>query len=103
MMSMVAPVWHTSHWGAYTVEVDGGRLAAVAPHPTDPDPSPLLGNIVSGNGRARVLRPAARRGWLEDGPGPDRRRGADTWVELSWDEVLDRVATELRRVAAEHG
>jgi biotin/methionine sulfoxide reductase len=103
IMWMVAPAWHTSHWGAYTAEVEGGRLVGVAPHPADPAPSDLLGNIVSGNGRARVTRPMARRGWLEDGPGPDGRRGADGWVALSWDEALDRVAAELRRVIDEHG
>ena len=100
---LVAPASHSSHWGAYTAEVEGGRLVGVTPHSADPAPSPLLGNIVSGNGRARVTRPMARRGWLEDGPGPDRRRGSDAWVTVSWDEVLDRVAAELRRVIAEHG
>jgi biotin/methionine sulfoxide reductase len=94
---------HTSHWGAYSAEVDDGRLVGVAPFEGDPDPSPLLGNVVSGNDRARVTRPMIRRGWLEDGPGPDRRRGADTWVAVGWDEALDRVAGELRRVMSEHG
>ena len=102
-MWRVAHASHTSHWGAYSAVVDGGRLVDVTPHRADPLPSPLLGNIVSGNARARVLRPAIRRGWLEDGPGPDRRRGSDTWVEVGWDEALDRVAAELRRVIDEHG
>jgi biotin/methionine sulfoxide reductase len=94
---------HASHWGAYTAEIRDDRLVAVTPHRDDPLPSELLGNIVSGNGRARVTRPMARRGWLEDGPGADRRRGADEWVALSWDEALDRTADELRRVLREHG
>jgi biotin/methionine sulfoxide reductase len=44
-----------------------------------------------------------RRGWLEDGPGPDSRRGADEFVEVDWAEALDLVAGELQRVRAEHG
>ena len=44
-----------------------------------------------------------RRGWLERGPGPDRRRGSDEFVPVSWDEALDRLAAELRRVYARHG
>ena len=48
-------------------------------------------------------RPAVRRGWLENGPGPDERRGADEFVELDWAEALDLVAAELQRVSAQHG
>ena len=45
----------------------------------------------------------ARRGWLERGPGPTRDRGSDSFVELSWDEALDRAAAELERVRGAHG
>jgi biotin/methionine sulfoxide reductase len=102
-MTDVPSASHTSHWGAYTAHVRDDELVGVDPHPDDPLPSPLLGNIVSGNGRARVAHPAIRRGWLEDGPGTDPRRGADEWVTVSWEEALDRTATELGRVIGEHG
>ena len=39
-----------------------------------------------------------RRGWLDHGPRPDRRRGRDEFVRLSWPRVLDLLADELRRV-----
>jgi biotin/methionine sulfoxide reductase len=94
---------HSSHWGAFSVTVRD-REVAVAPHPRDPDPSALLGNIpASVSHRARIARPMIRRGWLEQGPGPDRRRGCDQFVPVSWDEALDRLADELRRVYARHG
>ncbi|MEA5362464.1 molybdopterin-dependent oxidoreductase [Amycolatopsis sp., V23-08] len=93
----------TSHWGAFSADVTGGRLRVV-PHPADPAPSPLLGNLAAAlDHPSRVARPAVRRGWLEDGPGPDERRGRDEFVEVPWDEVLDRVAAELGRVREEHG
>jgi biotin/methionine sulfoxide reductase len=94
---------HSSHWGGFTVRVDGGDIAEVQPlH--DPDPSPLLRNLPGSiRHAARVQRPVARRGWLENGPGPSRRRGDDSFVALSWDEALDRAAAELRRVIDEHG
>ncbi|MBM4268731.1 MAG: molybdopterin oxidoreductase [Deltaproteobacteria bacterium] len=98
----MAALTHSSHWGAFTVRVDGGDVAEVEPlH--DPDPSPLLRNLPgSVRHESRILRPVARRGWLENGPGP-ARRGDDSFVELSWDEALDRTAAEYRRVVAEHG
>ena len=95
---------HMSHWGAFRVTVDGDDIVGVEGHPDDPAPSPLLGNFVDGaRNDSRVTKPAIRRGWLENGPGPDDRRGADEFVEVGWDEAIDLVAAELRRVRAEHG
>src|SRR5271169_4629913 len=94
---------HSSHWGAFSVLVrDQG--VEIAPHARDADPSILLGNIPAAVSHpARIARPMVRRGWLEHGPGPDHRRGRDELVPLSWPEVLDLVAAELRRVYAAHG
>jgi biotin/methionine sulfoxide reductase len=95
---------HASHWGSYSVEVVDGQVTAVTPHPEDTDPSPLLANV-AGTVRspARVLHPTVRRGWWDDGAGPDHRRGADEWLEVSWEVVSDRLAAELRRVIDHHG
>lgn len=89
----------TSHWGAFSAGLDADGRLQVNPHPSDPSPSPLLGNL-PGSLRhpTRVAAPAIRRGWLEHGPGPDRARGRDEFVEVEWDEALDLLATELRRV-----
>ncbi len=74
------------------------------PTPPIPDPSPLLGNIAGAlHHRARVARPAIRRGWLERGPGPSPQRGHEPFVEVSWDEALDLVADEVARVRDVHG
>lgn len=97
---------HVAHWGTYTAEVtaDGADVATVTPWSGDLAPSPLLGNIPgSVTHRSRVARPAARRGWWENGPGPDERRGHDEFVRPPWDEVLDRLADEYARVIGEHG
>ncbi|MEO0429528.1 MAG: molybdopterin-dependent oxidoreductase [Pseudomonadota bacterium] len=89
-----------NHWGAGIAEMRDGRLVAVHPHPHDPAPSAINGNIASSlGGRARVRRPAIRRGWLEGGG----TRGRDCFVEVSWDRALDAVAAELARVRTEHG
>ncbi len=94
---------HSAHWGAFSATLDGGRLV-VRPHPGDPDPSPLIQNFPEAlHHRVRVTTPAVRRGWLERGPGPDSARGHDDYVSMPWNEVLDRLAAELRRVEQQHG
>ncbi len=94
---------HSSHWGLFSAGWLNGKLV-VKPHPNDPDPNPLIDNFPSAiHHRARINTPMVRRGWLENGPGADARRGEDEFVAMSWPEVLDLVATELRRVKASHG
>ncbi|MEE2033915.1 molybdopterin-dependent oxidoreductase, partial [Rhodococcus chondri] len=53
--------------------------------------------------RSRIAHPAVRRGWLEQGPGPTDRRGSDEFVAVSWDELIELLAGELRRVKDTHG
>lgn len=100
-MSVLLP--HSAHWGVFRASWRDGELV-VQPHPGDPDPNPLIENFPAAlRHRARVTRPMVRRGWLERGPGPDARRGRDEFVPMAWDEVLDRLAAELRRVKDTHG
>lgn len=93
-----------THWGAFTATVDSGDITSVTPLDGDTDPSPALGNL-PGSVRhvSRITSPAVRRGWLDDGPGPTARRGADEFVAVSWDELTELLATELRRVVDIHG
>ncbi len=101
-MSTVIPT--TSHWGAHGVRVVDDEIVEVVPHPTDPDPSPLLAGVIGAARHAtRIQRPAIRRGWLEHGPGPSDSRGNDDFVEVSWSEAIDAVAAELQRVRSKHG
>lgn len=95
---------HSSHWGAFSV-VRRGDDIEVIPHPDDPAPSPILGNFPGARShRARILQPAIRRGWLENGPGGKRdARGSDEFVPVSWEVVNDLLPTELTRVARDFG
>jgi biotin/methionine sulfoxide reductase len=95
---------HTSHWGAFQAEVEDGALVAVHPHAGDPDPAPLLGNLVGSLAhRARIAQPMIRAGWLDRGPGPDARRGAEPFVAVSWATATRLLARELGRVYRDHG
>jgi len=94
----------TSHWGAFGVRAGPDGQVTVTAHPDDPAPSPLIGNVPGGlRHQTRVARPAIRRGWLRDGPGPSDRRGRDPFVEVDWDTAADLLAGELTRVRAQHG
>src|ERR1700736_4631771 len=96
----------TSHWGASRVRRYAGADAGIAvlPHPADPAPSPLLGNVADSlTHPTRVRRPAIRRGWLERvlrglDPIPTDARGTEPFVEVDWDEAADLLAAELQRV-----
>ena len=87
---------HSSHWGAFEAEVADGTVVAIHPYRHDPDPSPLLGNIVDSlRHRARITQPMIRSGWLDRGPGGDSRRGAEAFVPVSWTTALDRLCALL--------
>ena len=94
-----------SHWGAFGVEVRDGRAVGIVPFAKDPNPSPIIDGIVdSVYGENRIAGPAVRAGWLEHGPGARTEgRGRDPFVPVPWDEALDLVAGELRRVKERHG
>ncbi|HYS16426.1 MAG TPA: molybdopterin-dependent oxidoreductase [Candidatus Binatia bacterium] len=95
---------HSSHWGAFEAEVADGTVVAIRPYRHDPDPSPLLGNIVDSlRHRARIAQPMIRAGWLDRGPGADPRRGAEPFVPVSWTTAIDLLARELRRVYDQYG
>ncbi|WP_136685126.1 molybdopterin-dependent oxidoreductase [Falsirhodobacter xinxiangensis] len=92
---------HSSHWGAFRARTTAPGVLEIEPFDGDPEPSALLRNIPAALAHpARLSRPLVRKGWLEDGPGPDRRRGSDEYIELDWDHALDLAARELRRLGA---
>lgn len=93
-----------THWGVFSAEIVDGDIAAVNPPSDDGDPSPLLGNMPGSiRHRSRITGPAVRRGWLRDGPGPSTDRGADEFVAVSWDQLTELLADELRRVVDTYG
>ena len=94
-----------AHWGVYEVEYDDkGQATKLHPFSQDPDPSPIGLHMLSDEvARMRVRRPSFRKSWLEKGPGAATdKRGQEPFVEVPWDEALDMVAGELKRVKDAH-
>lgn len=93
-----------THWGVFTAWVHGGDIAAVAALASDTNPAPQLQNLPGAvRHRSRIANPAVRRGWLQHGPGPSSARGAEEFVEVSWDELIELLASELRRTVDRYG
>ncbi|HYF78998.1 MAG TPA: molybdopterin-dependent oxidoreductase, partial [Symbiobacteriaceae bacterium] len=53
-------------------------------------------------GADRLKYPMKRKNW-EPGGGKKELRGRDEWVRISWDEALDIVASEIKRIKEKHG
>ncbi len=96
---------HHSHWGAFSALVRDGRLVGVSGFEKDPDPSPIIYSIPDAvYSHSRITQPVVRAGWLKHGPGGNRKeRGADLFVQVSWEKALDLVAKEIDRVKTKYG
>src|SRR5215510_2629356 len=89
-----------AHWGAFTALVEDGRVVGCEPFARDPAPSNMLDAIPEMvHSPLRIARPAIRDGWREG----KERTGADRFHEVSWDEALAAVASELARVRETFG
>lgn len=53
-------------------------------------------------GADRIKYPMKRKNWAPGG-GNKELRGKDEWVRISWDEALDLVAGELKRIKEKYG
>jgi biotin/methionine sulfoxide reductase len=93
-----------THWGVYRPVVRDGVLVGMDGAEWDRDPSPIGQSMIAGiTASSRVMRPAIREGFLRRRGAARAQRGMEKFVEVPWDEALDIVADELRRVIAQHG
>lgn len=53
-------------------------------------------------GPDRLKYPMKRKNW-EPGGGKKELRGRDEWIRISWDEALDIVASEIKRIVDAYG
>ena len=94
-----------AHWGLFTAEVTGGRLVRTLPFSRDPYPNRMvtvMADLVYSPNRVKF--PMIRQGFYRDRSKSDpSARGKEPFVRVSWDEALDIVAGELRRVKTQYG
>jgi anaerobic dimethyl sulfoxide reductase subunit A len=53
-------------------------------------------------GADRLKYPMVRKNW-EPGGGKKELRGIDEWIQISWDEALDILASETKRIVGKYG
>ena len=93
-----------TQWGVYELEVAGGDIVAVHGIPADPNPAPIGQVLLDGvRHSSRIKRPSIRKGWLNGRDRARQVRGADSFVEVPWDEALELAALELKRVKEQFG
>lgn len=93
------------HWGVFKAKVEGGRAVAFEPWEKDPAPSfQLPGVLDSIYSPTRIKYPMVRRAFLEKGAAADpSTRGQGDFVRVSWEQALDLVTSEIRRVQEQYG
>ena len=96
-----------SHWGIVRATVRDGRIVRVAPFELDRAPSPNLDRLANlPYSPSRIRYPMVREGYLKAGSASNAHRanrGKEKFVRVSWDEALDLVASEIRRVYEQYG
>lgn len=100
-----AEVISGSHWGAFHATVEDGRWTEIRGWDKDAFPSHQLPGVLdSVYSPTRIKYPMVRRSYLENGPGAAvEKRGVDDFVRVTWEEALDLVEAEFKRMPEEHG
>ncbi len=94
----------STHWGVYDITTENGAIKSIVPFDRDPDPSPIGQSLHAVTGPVRIRHPAVRKSYVEGGAGARRNmRGAEPFVNVSWNEALDLAAAEIKRVTATFG
>lgn len=95
----------SSHWGTYRVETENGTVKALHGFEEDDDVSPIGSGIVEVlDAPSRIKAPMVRKSWLESGPGSNNHlRGAEPFVEVTWEQAQKLLAEEFSRVKSKFG
>lgn len=98
-------VFSGSHWGAFKATVKDGQWTKITAWENDPHPSHQLEGVLdSVYSPTRIKYPMVRRAYLEKGPGAENEtRGQDDFVRVTWDQALELVVKELKRVEETYG
>ncbi|EMH4164796.1 molybdopterin guanine dinucleotide-containing S/N-oxide reductase [Pluralibacter gergoviae] len=93
-----------AHWGPMLVETDGERVfssrSALADS-ADNSLQSVVGEQV--HSKTRVRWPMVRKGFLASPESPQGARGEDEFIRVSWEQALDLIDGQHRRIRARYG
>jgi len=94
-----------THWGGFSARVQYGKFVEAIPYSFDPVPKGYLDQLPGWvYAQSRVRYPMVRESFLRKRSAADPTlRGAEAFVQVSWDVALKLVADELRRVKSQYG
>lgn len=93
-----------THWGVVETIVVDGKISKLEPVPEDWHPSSNLNALAElPYAPSRIRYPMVRESYLKERIASRDRRGEGKWIRVSWDEALDLIASELKRVYSEYG
>lgn len=94
---------HATHFGPLEAVVRNGKMVDVKPHPAVNQMRPMLSSMADYvNSPNRIKNPCVRKSYLE-GRREVELRGAEPFVEVSWDTALDMVAEKLKETKDRYG
>lgn len=99
-------VYTAAHWGALKVSVKNGKIVKSTNAFSGMIENPLqsvTADLVDGKNTNRIKAPMVRKSYLEKKANHRELRGADEWVEVSYDQAIKLVSDEIKRVRREKG
>lgn len=99
-------VYTAAHWGALKVSVKNGKIVKSENAFDGMVYNPLqsvTADLVDGKRTNRIKAPMVRKSYLEKKANNRELRGADEWVEVSYEQAIKLVADEVARVRKEKG
>lgn len=99
-------VYTAAHWGALKVSVKNGKIVKSGNAFDGMVYNPLqsvTADLVDGKRTNRIKAPMVRKSYLEKKANNRELRGADEWVEVSYEQAIKLVADEVARVRKEKG
>ena len=99
-------VYTAAHWGALKISVKNGKIVKSGNAFDGMVYNPLqsvTADLVDGKRTNRIKAPMVRKSYLEKKANNRELRGADEWVEVSYEQAIKLVADEVARVRKEKG
>lgn len=99
-------VYTAAHWGALKVSVKNGKIIKSENAFEGMIDNPLqsvTADLVEGQRTNRIKAPMVRKSYLEKKANHRELRGADEWVEVSYDQAIKLVSDEVARVRKQKG